>query len=356
MRVFNLEIWTDRFEFVSHAIVKNPEYNFDYLSLESNKVKVIKDVGEESIRVERGNYIRLQGDGEEFAGIVTGAEYKDDYTEIAYKHILKVTDVNVHYDRERLKAESLETWLADIIKATYINNTDSDQNIAGLEVQTATETESALLDLDENIGNLNDILQKALINYNVVADAALDPANGRVLIKIGRITSEKTIEADLPNIKNRYFRINEADAAVNKITIYNRNNEMQFLTYYLDNEGNITTHPEEGKKICPVIFDTEYIEYDESGSGTTFFADKAYERALNKLTPTQFDNLIKLEVESDDALICPGEMQIGQIAAILHDGKIYNSILTGKSESNKTILMFGKVRNELTKKLRRVLQ
>ena len=353
MRVFNIEIFDKNFEFVSCGTVNNPEYAIDYLSLEPNTVKVPKIEGQDPIKASKGDYIRMQSDTEEINGIVTGTQQEKGYVKIDYKSLLKLTDVNVHSDKDLLKSSTLEDWLAGIIKDTYINNADSDQNICGMQVEVTSSTEAALLDLESNIGNLNDLIVKALITYDIVVNIRMDVKNKGLVVKIGKVSGVITIEADLPNITNRYFETNDGKDSVNKITVYNENDETQSLTYYLTKSGEIVQEAVEGEKILPVIFDTEYVSFTESTSSSTFFEDKAYERALNRLTPTQFDNLIKLECASDDSMIDPGKMEIGQTVEIIYEGTVYNSILTGKTESLKTVLIFGKIRDELTKILRR---
>lgn len=354
MRVFNVEIFNSNFEFVSCGTVSNPKYEFDYLALEPNTVKVPKVEGQEPIKAIKGDYIRMQSDVEEISGIVTGIQSEKGYVKIDYKSLLKMTDVNVHYDAEQLHSMTLEEWIAGIIRDTYVNNADADQNLHGMRIEVTSSTEAALLDLDSNIGNLNTIMVKALTTYNIVVDIRLDIGVKEIVVTIGKVSEKaQTIEADLPNITNRYFETNDGKDSVNKITVYNENDETQSLTYYLTKEGIIVQVPAESEKILPVIFDTEYVSFTESTSSSIFFEDKAYERALNRLTPTPFDNLIKLECASDDELIKPGEMKIGQTVNIIYDGTVYNSILTGKTEALKTILIFGKIRNELTKILRR---
>lgn len=353
MRVFNVEIFDSRFNFISCGTVNNPEYALDYLALEPNTVKVPKIEGQEVITASKGNYIRMTSANEEINGIVTGVQQEKGYVKIDYKSLLKLTDVNVHYDMDLLRSTTLEEWIAGIISDTYINNADEEQNLYGMRVEVSSSTEAALLDLDSNIGNLNSIIVKALITYNIVVDIKLDVGKKEVVVVVGKLEGMQTIEADLPNVTNRYFETNDGKDSVNKITVYNQNDETQSLIYYLTKAGEITQNPSVEEKILPVIFDTEYVSFTESTSSSTFFEDKAYERALNKLTPTPFDNLIKLECASDDSLINPGAMQIGQTVEIIYGGTVYNSILTGKTESLKTILIFGKIRNELTKILRR---
>ena len=67
----------------------------------------------------------------------------------------------------------------------------------------------------------------------------------------------------------------------------------------------------------------------------------------------EYNNLIEIEVMNDDGLVQPQKLQIGQQATIIRNNTAYQTMLTGKKVSDTTILVFGAVRLELTKKLKR---
>ena len=96
-------------------------------------------------------------------------------------------------------------------------------------------------------------------------------------------------------------------------------------------------------RITPVFSSVEYIEGSED-----FLAD-ANTRALEALSPRKYDNLIELTIPLNDRVITL--RKIGTLTTILGE-KSYNTILTGYEQSGGIIkLMFGCVREELTKKL-----
>lgn len=65
---------------------------------------------------------------------------------------------------------------------------------------------------------------------------------------------------------------------------------------------------------------------------------------------SKYTNLIELTVPSNDSMIKPFEMEIGQVANIIHDNVSYNSILSGKEIKGGLVkLIFGTIRLELTK-------
>ena len=66
-----------------------------------------------------------------------------------------------------------------------------------------------------------------------------------------------------------------------------------------------------------------------------------------------YSNLIELTMANDDGLVKPEQMEFGQQVEIISDGVAYRSILTGRERGKNTKLVFGTVRLDLTKILRR---
>jgi hypothetical protein len=75
--------------------------------------------------------------------------------------------------------------------------------------------------------------------------------------------------------------------------------------------------------------------------------------AYNKFANLAYSNLIEITVMKGDALIHPEEMQFGQVVKIISGGVEYSSILTGREIGQNIKLIFGTVRLDLTKILRR---
>ena len=121
------------------------------------------------------------------------------------------------------------------------------------------------------------------------------------------------------------------------------------MTYYLLQNGSITTDSNSNNRIIPVVNEIRSISLKKDET----FESRAYQEALDKLVPEEYDNLIEITVESNDTLICPEEMQIGQKATILHNGIEYHTMLTGIERKDRIKLMFGTIRLELTKKMKR---
>ena len=322
MKVYNIEIFTKDFIFRSTYPVSDIQHKFDYLSDDTSKLKIKK------ITASQGDYIRITASEGMYYGIVTSCEFKNSYYELKYKQFLTLTDVNVHFNKEDLLTKSLEEFIAGIFTTTFGTNADTMQNLKGLTVIYSDETFGAILELNENIDNLYDILTAALINYGVVVYFAFDVKKKSVTIRIKKNPAKTiVIEAGLPNIIDKSMTFKKKEGSLNKLTVYNSNDETQCISFYALQDGTITTDNTASTRIQPVIFDTVFVEYTAGDNKT--FEEKAYEKAFTKLTAAVYDNLIEIECNHDDSLIKPLSLEIGQKVIIRHEGYGYSTILTG---------------------------
>ena len=117
--------------------------------------------------------------------------------------------------------------------------------------------------------------------------------------------------------------------------------------YYLHTDLSYDTFDRD--RILPVNCEIRAIKGDEN----TSFMSACQNEAANKFANKSFQNLIELTMSNDDALVSPGALQFGQIVNVISEGVSYESILTGKEVGKNTKLIFGTVRLDLTKILRR---
>ena len=347
MNLYNVEIFRPDYTYRSSFQMTDVSYEYDYLSLSSNKIKLLK------IQAERGDYIRISKGEQRICGIIEGVTDSVTSTTIEYKNIMSVFDVNVYADISAVTGSenAIEDWLEQIITQTYISNSDTLQNIKGMEVKTTSKTTGIKrLGLDGNINNLYDIIKNALIKHDVTVISDIDVQLHKIVVSIGQNENEeKYIEADLPNVLEREFNVKKSEESINKLVVINEESENEQAIYYLMQDGTVSTDTSNDKRIYPVIFDVKTITV----SSDETFEDASYQEALEALMPEEYDNLIELTVEPDDCLVKPELIQIGQKVAIQHDGMVYHTILTGIERKQRVKLIFGAVRTELTKKLKR---
>lgn len=249
-----------------------------------------------------------------------------------------------------LQTVSLEKWLKDQIEKIYVNNTDQLQNITGLTVTVISEHRGAAIEgYETGLNNLYDIIVEAFMSYGIVCTFTMDVQRKRLNLLIGsRDTDRITIEADLGNVFEKEVTIKEAQENTNKLIVYNEEDYTQKIVYYLTKNNEITT--EDRDRITPVICG----QVTAKATTKITFEEAAQSKVEKTLKTSEYDNLIEITVSVDDPLVRPTQLQIGQTVEIISDGMRYNTVLTGINyASEKITLIFGAIRLELTKILKR---
>lgn len=335
-----IEIFDRDIVYKSSRVIGWPQISFDYLTLEQATI----DIPE--ISVSKGDFVHItdMNGNVIHQGIATAPSVQNGILSLGITPILSLFDITVSYDRTDLQSGTLENFIAGIISARYITNADTLERIP-MTVTVTSSTSDTALNLKSNVHELWDIASSAMTGYGIVISAELKPSDKQINVTIGKVgSSTQIVEADKENCVESVYTIGDDYGATNKMTLINKNNESETVTYYLHTDGTINTT--NSNRITPVFETVEYVE----SSGV--FADDAQSRALEALTPQEHDNLIELTFRHDDKLIDLSGMAIGQVVNILHDGNVYKSILTGKQKSElNTKLIFGNVRVDLTKKL-----
>lgn len=347
MNIYNIEIFGRDWSYKSSSQVSDVAYEYDYLSLSKNKIKL------QRVKAGRGDFIRITKGKSAILGIITGISDSDTMT-IEYKNILSIFDVNIYADVLSVinnKEQSLEQWISETIQAYFIKNADSLQNIEGMIIEVTSHTKGKKnLEYDKNIFNLYELLTKCLTKHEIVVDTDIDFKNKAIKVVIGkRDSKERHIESDLPNVLDKEFSIDDGKESFNKIEVINEDMQSEKICYYRLQDGRVSDVSVEDDRLLPVIFDTIFISVGKDEK----FDEKSYHEALTVLVPEEYDNYICITINNNDSLVNPAEWRIGQKAAILHNGYTYHTILTGVEVGKRTKLIFGAVRKELTKKLRR---
>lgn len=334
---YKIEIFDRNIDFKSMTPMGAVKFSFDYLTLEKTKITIPK------IEAAKGDFAHIT----DFYGNIIYQGIIDDYTEdnnkcsLSIKPLLSLFDIRIFYDRTALEGKTLENHLKDIISDVYINNDDDLQNIP-MSITVTSSTNNAKLNRKSNVGELYNIILAALSGYGVIVNATLNPQEKEIAVTIGTVSTDIVIEADKDNVLDKNFVIGDGFGAVNKLTLINENDEGEKVTYYLHTDGTVSDV--DTNRIWPVFASVEYINDND-------FEEAAEKRAVEALTPQQYDNLIELTYRKEDRLI-DVNIPIGSSVTILNNGNTYSSILTGREWSGDTVtLVFGIVRVDLIKKL-----
>lgn len=353
MKQYNVEFFDPAFSNVSHTNISIASYEEDYVSITDNEITVI------DCNVQVGYYIRIVGKDVEFFGIVKSvAEQNRREKIVTYASFLSLFDTDVLFDTDLQGGSvTLENALKSLITNMF-SGTDTSMNITGLNVIATSATENWGFNLKSDtegkhhcIVNFYSVLiTKALEKYSVVIKTVPNVQERTVTMYVGTVGGAViNIDADLPNIIEKNVVIKQTSLDVNKLIVYNADNYVTKITYYRHPDGSYDNT--DGERITPVVQEIHAIAPEETGGRT--FEQLANSDAAELFGGANYSNLIELIVANTDSLVKPHELQIGQIVKVNTAQKSYTSILTGKTISDRTKLIFGLVRIDLTKILKR---
>lgn len=354
MQPYNIEIFDTDFNLIQHYNASELTYVYDYLNTAENSVMVAFNEN-----VAKGMYIRIVNDINDYFGYITGIavnEAVQGFSEIKYKPFITLFDSEILFDvTDQGGGTSLEQTIADYITAYWINNSDAYQNIYGLSVTTISTTSTWDFHITTEqsgtnnviINFMTDIIRRALTKYQIGLYAKPDFGNKTIEIEIGRkALNSFTIEADLPNVLEKSIIVNENTVDINKLVIYDQADMSTNVIYYKHPDGTYDTT--NSNRISPVIFSLEGV----SASADVPFSDAAQNAADKQFDKDSYNNLIEITVQNEDEVVMPSMLTIGQVVSVISNGTSYGSILTGIERSDRTKLIFGTIRLDLTKILK----
>ncbi len=355
MKPYNVEFFTQDFLMVGSTNVNEFTYKEDYLSADENEITVLSVKG-----IEKENYIRINRGEEEYVGVVTQVTYGTDQSKklvsVSFKPLLELLNTDILFEVSRQLTGTLEGFIREKITEMFIENEDKAQNITGLSVKTVSATPDWYFHITPkeaggryNIVNLMDsVIIPAMEKYGVLVKPVFDVQNRQIRMEIGKAARDVfTIEADLPNVIRKQITIKSLSSDVNKLVIYDAADYETKRTYFLHTDLSYDTKDKD--RITPVNCEITSVEVEEGHS----FESAASGEASNRFANLSYKNLIEITVMKKDALVHPEEMPYGQVVRIISEGKAYTSILTGREVSDTIKLIFGTVRLDLTKVLRR---
>lgn len=351
MQPFNVEIFDRQFNLIQHYNVGAIDYNYDYLSTVENSILI-----EFNENVEKGDYIRIVNNTDSYFGFISSIAVNEaiqGFSEIRFKPFIALFDAPIMFDTTlQGSGTSLENAIAGIITDYWINNADADENIYGLEVQTLSTTSNWGFHITSDQKGLNkaiinfmtSIIRRSLTKYQVGLYAEPDFTNKKIVVSIGvKALNTFYIEADLPNVIEKSIIVNETTEDMNKLFIYDQADLVTNVIYYKHPDGSYDTRDED--RITPVIYGITSVAVSEGDT----FADVAEDAANKQFDVDTYSNLIEITVQNEDEIVMPQSLTIGQIVNVISNGTSYSSILTGVERSNKTKLIFGTIRLDLTK-------
>ena len=386
MKPYNVEIFNREFELLAHTNVDDIKIDYDYLKPSDSELEIrlsgfydtfaaqavidensggllralsIPELEGLMDAVGVGAYIRLQRDDTDIFGVITSVTTADDQllTKLGIQPFpAAIFSTEILFDTDQQGTVALETVIANQITASFINSSDTIQNIPGLSVTTTSSTVSWGMNLKSDTEGMHHcvidfydvLIRRALEEYGIAIHTSVDFQNDTIDLTIGKVVGTQTIEADLPNVFEKTFLINESSKNTNKLDVYDTANYTTVRTYYKHTDGTYDTT--NNNRLYPVVREIGTATADENN---TFIvnADAVTASVFGEVT---YNNLIEIKCLYDDALIRPMELDIGSVVTVIHEGNAYTSIMTGyELEDNVINLIFGSIRADLTKLIRR---
>ena len=386
MKPFNVEIFNREFELLAHTNVDDIKIDYDYLKpndselvirltgfydtfaaqavIDDNNGGLLKAMSIPELEglmdaVGVGAYIRLQRDDTDIFGVITSVTTADDQllTKLGIQPFpAAIFSTEILFDTNQQGTVALETVIANQITASFINSSDTIQNIPGLSVTTTSSTISWGMNLKSDTQNMHHcvidfydvLIRRALEEYGIAIHTSVDFQNDTIDLTIGKVVGTQTIEADLPNVFAKTFLINESSKNTNKLDVYDTANYTTVRTYYKHTDGTYDTT--NNNRLYPVVREIGTATADDNNT----FIVNADAVAASVFGEVTYNNLIEIKCLYDDALILPMDLDIGSVVTVIHEGNAYTSIMTGyELEDNVINLIFGSIRADLTKLLRR---
>lgn len=357
MKQYSIEIFDRSFNLLCHTNAEIDGYSEDYLSPVTNEVTVF------NCDASKGDYIRIKNRTNEYFGIISSIESQTEKVmTISYGSFLSLFDTDILFDTDLQGGNvSLEQTIANIITSMFVSNSDSSMNVSGLSVTTQGTTSNWGFNLKSDTENKHHciinfysvIISRALEKYGVRIKVVPNIQNKTISLIVGKSTSDiVNIESDLQNIVEKNIIIKETNNDVNKLVVYNTENYTTTRVYYLHPNGTYDTS--NSNRITPVVQEIKGTAPEMDGDTVKkTFAQMANSEAAEVFGSIEYNNLIELVVLNDDSLVKPYELEIGQQVNVYSKGKIYRSILTGRTIGQQTTLTFGTIRLDLTKILKR---
>lgn len=384
MKPYNVEIFNRQFELLAHTNVDDIVIDYDYLSPndsdleirltgfydtfaaqavipEGGMLRALSITALEGLMdaVGVGAYVRLQRDDTDIFGVITSITTSNDalLTKVGIQPFPSaIFSTEILFDTDHQGTVALETVIANLITASWISNADTLQNIPGLTVTTTSSTVAWGMNLKSDTEGMHHciidfydvLIRRALEEYGIAIHTSVDFQNGAINLTIGKVVGIQTIEADLPNVFERTFLINESSKNTNKLDVYDSADYTSTIIYYKHTDGSYDTT--NNNRLYPVVREVQAVEVEEEST----FADAAASAAASVFGEVTYNNLIEIKCLYDDELIRPKELKIGSVVTVIHEGQAYTSIMTGYQLENNVInLIFGSIRADLTKLLRR---
>ena len=327
---------TDDFEIVLDALVPQ---------------KSTFNINKKNINAGIGDYLAVKDRNYFYIGIIAAIdEDKKATLKVSTRDFLSKFDVKVpvsSFDG------NISQFLINLINNHFKYSGDPSQNLPYLVTEIECSKSGALSYEDDETANIIDLAEEFSKTYGIRLAYELVIANGAITnirVKAVSVVKGVKLRSDLGTITNLVISdTNEASA--NKITYYPKSDNAVYrstISYYLYNDGTVSTVAASDKRITPVVFKSEK------------YSDNDYPSLLTKATSALIDSSLEHSITFDFAysinkIEALNDLSLGTYVEFVSPKKTYSTLITKityKGTFNAASLVLGEYRATLTDKLK----
>ncbi len=308
-------------------------------------------VNKESLNADVGDYLVVRESDYFYIGIITSIEKIDErYIKLSTKDFLSKFDVEVPVYSY---TGNISQFLINLINTHFRSSLDAKQNLSYLLTEIMiNKTGTLSYEADKKV-NILKLVEEFSKTYGIRLAYELIIVNGvisNIKIRVVAVTKGLTIKSDLGTISNLVISDTNANA-LNKIIFYPKSDNVlrtSVVSYYLLNDGTISTNASSLKRIEKVSFKCE------------FYADSDYSSLLTKATSALIDSSLEHNITFDFSFLANkiealSELSVGTFVSFVTPKKTYETIVTKmvyKGTFRQGTITLGEHRISLTDKLK----
>ncbi len=308
-------------------------------------------VNKESVNANIGDYLIIKDKRVNYIGIITSIDIKGHITEIKTKDFISILDLKVKLTSY---SGNLSVYLLNVIRSAFSTNADSIQNLPYLTISRDDEVVNGALTFEaDTIDSISSVISTLNKAYSIGVSYRIVYANGAISaidLHISKCKRGMILKSNLACISNLVVSDNNTQA-INKVIFYPKDENTSYkstISYYLLNDGNISTDSTSSKRINPVLSSAKtYADKDYSSLYTTAQSEMLSSLLEHSIT---FNYL----VENGVAALFK-DLHIGDFIEFVTPKKKYQTMITKitfKGNLHTAEVTLGEYRVSLTEKMK----
>lgn len=323
------------------------EIVLDALVPQKSSFKINKD----SIKAGIGDFLTIRDNKYSYIGVITAIdEDSKGGLKISTKEFLSKFDVKVPV---KSYSGNVSQFLINLIKSNFVNSSDSSQNMPYLQTDIEYSKTASISYDDDQMENILDLIEEFSKTYGVRLSYELVITRGvitNIRVKAVSVIKGVVLRSDLGTITDLVVS-DTNESSINKIIFVPKKANVSHtskISYYLLNDGTISTSASSDKRIIPVVFKYEgYSDNDYTNlktKATSSLIDSSLEHSISFTFAYGINKIESLK-----------DLVLGTYVEFVTPKKTYETLITKityKGTFEKAQLVLGEYRTTLTDKLK----